>query len=175
MVAAAGGEGRDGGQNGRGSAGGRGAIGLRELRKTPFWGSYRPMAREFDLVQLYGLEAVKGVFLPPETPFVAFEHSTMRTLPFEDSVQGRLLNLAYRTADACVITNPDVVGSARRLGLQDYRFIPHPLDETKYTPGEPGSRGCGRRSGGRRGRSWSSCAPPGTSGAGPSTASAATA
>ncbi|MGH2353224.1 MAG: hypothetical protein ACRDJN_16580, partial [Chloroflexota bacterium] len=109
-------------------------IRLRDVVKTPFWASYRPMAADFDLVQLYGLEAIKGVFLPPDTPFVAFEHSTMRSLPFENTVQGRLLALAYRTADYCVITNPDVVGSARRLGLQRYRFIPHPLDETKYTP-----------------------------------------
>ncbi len=94
------------------------------------------MAAEFDLVQLYGLEAVKGVFLPPAQPFVAFEHSTMRSIPFEDTVQGRLLALAYKTADYCVITNPDVVASARRLGLERYRFIPHPLDETKYTPAE---------------------------------------
>ena len=109
-------------------------IRLRELVKTPFWASYRPMAARFDLVQLYGLEAVKGVFLPPDKPFVAFEHSTMRSIPFEDTVQGRLLALAYKTADYCVITNPDVVSSARRLGLERYRFIPHPLDETKYSP-----------------------------------------
>ncbi len=110
------------------------SIRLRDLAKTPFWASYRPMAAAFDLVQLYGLEAVKGVFLPPEKPFVAFEHSTMRSLPFETTVQGRLLALAYKTADYCVITNPDVITSARRLGLERYRFIPHPLDETKYTP-----------------------------------------
>ncbi len=116
------------------AAGGR--IPLRDLVKTPFWASYRPLARDHDLVQLYGLEAVKGAFLPPGTPFVAFEHSTMRTLPFENTVQGRLLALAYKSADFCVITNPDVVGSARRLGLQRYRFIPHPLAETKYTPAE---------------------------------------
>jgi glycosyltransferase involved in cell wall biosynthesis len=111
-------------------------IRMRELAKAPFWPSYRPLAADFDLVQLYGLEAAKGVFLPPEKPFVAFEHSTMRSLPFENTVQGRLLALAYKSADYCVITNPDVVGSARRLGLERYRFIPHPLDETKYTPAE---------------------------------------
>ena len=111
-------------------------VTMRDLAKTPFWASYRPIAVDFDLVQLYGLEAVKGVFLPPEKPFVAFEHSTMRTLPFANSVQGRLLALAYQTADYCVITNPDVVSSAQRLGLQRYRFIPHPLDQSKYTPGE---------------------------------------
>jgi glycosyltransferase involved in cell wall biosynthesis len=109
---------------------------LRDLARTPFWASYRPMAAGFDLVQLYGLEAIKGVLLPPEKPFVAFEHSTMRSLPFQNTVQGRLLALAYKTADYCIITNPDVVGSARRLGLEHYRFIPHPLDETKYTPGD---------------------------------------
>ncbi|MBI3970098.1 MAG: glycosyltransferase [Chloroflexi bacterium] len=111
-------------------------VSMHDLAKAPFWASYRPMAADFDLVQLYGLEAIKGVFLPPEKPFVAFEHSTMRSLPFESTVQGRLLALAYKTADYCVITNPDVIGSAKRLGLQHYRFIPHPLDETKYTPAE---------------------------------------
>jgi glycosyltransferase involved in cell wall biosynthesis len=111
-------------------------IGPRDLAKAPYWSSYRPLAAAHDLVQLYGLEALKGVFLPPEKPFVAFEHSTMRTLPFDNTVQGRLLAMAYKTADFCVITNPDVVTSATRLGLKHYRFIPHPLDETKYTPGE---------------------------------------
>jgi glycosyltransferase involved in cell wall biosynthesis len=69
----------------------------------------------------------------------------MRTLPFENTVQGRLLNLAYRTADACVITNPDVVSSAKRLGLRDYRFIPHPIDELKYSPLPNGSETTIRR------------------------------
>ncbi|MGI8422833.1 MAG: glycosyltransferase family 4 protein [Chloroflexota bacterium] len=110
------------------------SLTMRDFAKTPFWASYRRLAADYDLVQLYGLEAVKGLFLPPEKPFVAFEHSTMRTLPFENTIQGRLLNLAYRVADYCVITNPDVVSSAKRLGLQRYRFIPHPIDETKYAP-----------------------------------------
>ena len=113
-------------------AGLRANLGM--LRHIPAWPSYVQLPIEHDLVQYYGLEAIKGVFVPREKPFVAFEHSTMRTLPFENTVQGRLLNLAYRTADACVITNPDVVSSARRLGLKDYRFIPHPIDETKYSP-----------------------------------------
>ncbi len=109
------------------------------LAKCPFWASYRGIARDHDLVQLYGVEAIKGPFLPVETPLVTFEHSTMRTIPFEDTVQGRMLNLAYRSADACIITNPDVVTSARRLGLRDYRFIPHPIDELKYSPPDGGT------------------------------------
>jgi glycosyltransferase involved in cell wall biosynthesis len=107
---------------------------LRELHAAPYWPSYVRLPTDADIVQYYGLEAIKGALTPTRVPFVAFEHSTMRTLPFENSVQGRLLNLAYRTADACIITNPDVVTSARRLGLKHYRFIPHPIDELKYSP-----------------------------------------
>jgi glycosyltransferase involved in cell wall biosynthesis len=112
---------------------------LRSLHFAPYWPSYVRLPYEFDLVQHYGLEAIKGVLVPSRVPFVAFEHSTMRTLPLENTVQGRLLNLAYRTADACIITNPDVVSSARRLGLRDYRFIPHPIDERKYSPAPDGT------------------------------------
>ena len=115
------------------------------LAKCPFWPSYRGMALDYELLQLYGVEAIKGAFLPTNVPLVAFEHSTMRTLPFENTIQGRLLNLAYRTADACVITNPDVVSSAKRLGLRNYRFIPHPIDELKYSPPPDGAETAIRR------------------------------
>ncbi|MSQ42772.1 MAG: hypothetical protein EXR45_00980 [Chloroflexi bacterium] len=120
-------------------------VGIRELHHAPNWPSYRSLSLDHQLVQFYGLEAIKGVLIPPKIPFIAFEHSTMRTLPFENTVQGRLLNLAYRSADACVITNPDVVSSARRLGLKDYRFIPHPIDETKYAPPSDGTETALRR------------------------------
>ena len=87
-------------------------------------------------MQLYGLEVLKAALLPPERPYIAFEHSTMRSIPFEPTLRGRLLALGYRLADACIITNADVVTSAQRLGLTNYRFIPHPVDETKSCPGE---------------------------------------
>jgi glycosyltransferase involved in cell wall biosynthesis len=118
---------------------------LAMLRFVPAWPSYIHLPEDHQVVQYYGLEAIKGVFVPSHIPFVAFEHSTMRTLPFENTVQGRLLNLAYRTADACIITNPDVVSSARRLGLRDYRFIPHPIDELKYSPQPDGTKTAIRR------------------------------
>ena len=100
------------------------------------WRSFRPLAQDYDLTVLYGPEVTKAGLLPPDRPYVAFEHGTMRTLPFENTLQGQLLALGYQLADACIITNPDVLGSAKRLGLRHYRFIPHPVDETKYCPGE---------------------------------------
>ena len=111
---------------------------LRPLDYTDLtcWRSFRPLSQDHDLTVLYGPEVTKAGLLPPERPYIAFEHGTMRTLPFEDTVQGRLLALGYQLAEACIITNPDVLGSAKRLGLRHYRFIPHPVDETKYCPGE---------------------------------------
>ena len=111
---------------------------LRPLDYTDLtcWRSFRPLAQDYDLTVLYGPEVTKAGLLPPDRPYIAFEHATMRTLPFENTLQGRLLALGYQLAEACIITNPDVLGSAKRLGLRHYRFIPHPVDETKYCPGE---------------------------------------
>jgi glycosyltransferase involved in cell wall biosynthesis len=90
----------------------------------------------YGIVQAYATHATLPLVVTPDRPFVAFEHGTLRELPFEDSWRGRLLSLAYRRASKVVITNADVIGSARRLGLENTVFIPHPIDETKYTPGE---------------------------------------
>ena len=70
------------------------------------WRSFRPLSQDYDLTVLYGPEVTKAGLLPPDRPYIAFEHGTMRTLPFENTLQGRLLALGYQLADACIITNP---------------------------------------------------------------------
>jgi glycosyltransferase involved in cell wall biosynthesis len=103
-------------------------------RLESYFGALGPMHRRYDLVQAYGIHPIL-LLLGEERPFLAFEHGTMRELPFEDDWYGRLLSLAYRKAAKVFITNPDVIASARRLELENYEFLPHPIDETKYTPG----------------------------------------
>ena len=88
----------------------------------------------YDLIQAYATEPIHAWMFAPDRPCVAFEHGTMREIPFEDSARGRLLTLAYRKAARVLITNPDVIASAQRLGLKNFQFIPHPVDETKYRP-----------------------------------------
>ena len=90
----------------------------RNYSRLTCWRSFRPLAQDYDLTVLYGLEVTKAGLLPPDRPYIAFEHATMRTLPFENTLQGRLLALGYRLAEACIITNPDVLGSAKRLGTE---------------------------------------------------------
>ncbi len=88
----------------------------------------------YDVIQAYSTEPIHAMLFAPGRPCVAFEHGTMRDIPFERSGRGRLLAQAYRISGKVIITNPDVVTAARRLGLTNYLFIPHPVDETKYRP-----------------------------------------
>lgn len=102
---------------------------------VPSWRSVRAIARRYDLTVLCGQTAGYGAFLPEGTPYVAFEHATMRYVHRLHSPAHRLLALAYRKAAACVVTNADCREAAECLGLMRHRFIPHPLDEDRYCPG----------------------------------------
>ncbi|GIW53760.1 MAG: hypothetical protein KatS3mg082_0164 [Nitrospiraceae bacterium] len=95
---------------------------------------FREWFERYDLIQAYATEPINAWMFADGRPYVAFEHGTMREIPFEDSGRGRLLTLAYRMAGKVLITNPDVISAARRLRLKNYQFIPHPVDETKYRP-----------------------------------------
>ncbi|MBM4133211.1 MAG: glycosyltransferase [Nitrospira sp.] len=88
----------------------------------------------YDLIQSYATEPIHAMLFATGQPYVAFEHGTMREIPFEASTTGRLLALAYRKANRVLITNPDVLAAAQRLGLTNFQFIPHPVDESKYRP-----------------------------------------
>ncbi len=84
--------------------------------------------REYDVFIGAAYDAILPMLFAPGRPYIAFEHGTMRDMPFADSAWGRLLALAYDQADACIITNPDCIASALRLGLCNFRFLPHPVD-----------------------------------------------
>jgi hypothetical protein len=84
--------------------------------------------RYYDLVVGY---ATDGVYpLVAGWPYLAFEHGTIRNIPFEANQVGRLCALTYRLARRAFITNADNHVAARRLGLDNFRFLPHPINET---------------------------------------------
>lgn len=88
---------------------------------------WRRLCRHYDLVQAY---ATNGCFpLVAEHPYLAFEHGTLRNIPFESSSQGRLCALGYACADHSFITNADNIVAARKLGLMRFGFVPHPINE----------------------------------------------
>lgn len=89
---------------------------------------------QYDVIQAYGTDPILAL-LSGVHPYIAFEHGTIRSIPFEDNPQGRLTALAYRMADGVIITNCDNKRAAERLKLPDYRFIPHPINEKWIRPG----------------------------------------
>ncbi len=101
---------------------------------APFRRRFEEWFAGYDLIQAYALEPIYAWLFARGVPYVAFEHGTMRDIPFENSARGRLLAVAYQRANRVLITNPDVLTAAQRLGLKGFQFIPHPVDETKYRP-----------------------------------------
>ena len=93
------------------------------------------LLRQYDIIQTYG---VWQLFFPilhtPSIPRITFEHGTMREFPFQDSQWGRKSMLAYKSAFANIITNADAIHNARRMGLNNCVFIPHPVDDAKFNP-----------------------------------------
>lgn len=67
-------------------------------------------------------------------PLVSVEIGTIRDIPFTDTSLGKLLAMAYRRSSHVMITNPDGKIYAEQLGLENYSFCPHPVDEDIYKP-----------------------------------------
>jgi len=103
------------------------------LRFQPHAWWLRRNADKRDAVFAYVLAPIYAMLLD-DRPWVAIEIGTMRDIPFDGTDIGRLLALAYRRAPHVLITNPDVVKQADRLGVASYSFCPHPLDENQLTP-----------------------------------------
>jgi len=83
---------------------------------------------QYDVVVGYAVEG-RWPLLAGARPYLAYEHGTIRNIPFEDSELGRVCAITYRLADGVLITNCDNIRSVDRLRLAKYRFIPHPVNE----------------------------------------------
>jgi hypothetical protein len=85
----------------------------------------------YDIVQAYGIEPILTM-LASKTPYVAFEHGTLRDFIRNDNVTNRLTALAYRLADHVLVSNGDCFEHAEWLGCQNISPIIHPLDVEQH-------------------------------------------
>lgn len=97
----------------------------------PLW---KELFSRYDLVEAYATDPILTM-LTGYQPCVAYEHGTIREIPFADSPTARLTALAYARCDAVVITNPDCREAADRLGVTKFVPIPHLIDRKYYDPG----------------------------------------
>lgn len=90
----------------------------------PYW---RLVLQQYDAVIGYGCGPIP--LMLSGMPYLAFEHGTLREVPFEPDANGRSTALAYALADWVFVTNSDCTEKAERLGVRGYTFINHPYDE----------------------------------------------
>jgi len=104
------------------------ADGVDVLRHTSLATKLRRLFDHYDIVHAYATNPIQ-VWLSGKRPYVAYEHGTIRQLPFEKTADGLCLAGAYRQADVTVITNCDNKLAAERLELDPFVFVPHPVNE----------------------------------------------
>ena len=91
--------------------------------------SYKKIIKFYDIIQAYSVDPIYFSFFNQKTPYIAYEHGTLRQFPFLINLMGILTKKAYKKARFCFITNADNIKSAKKLNLKNYCFIPHPINE----------------------------------------------
>ena len=93
----------------------------------------RPLLPKFDVVQAYSTDGAWPLLA--DQPYVAYEHGTLRSLPFERNSQGRLTATVFMGADHVFVTNLDCIQAAEKLGISSDRFtaLPHAFNDRKLS------------------------------------------
>ena len=92
---------------------------------------YRELFSHYDVVQCYATQPIAAL-LAGKKPYVSFEHGTLRHFTLGEEPLHRLTALAYRMSDHTFITNGDCLAYAKRLGLESYSPIIHPIDVDQH-------------------------------------------
>ena len=94
------------------------------FRLLPKWSA---VLKSYDFVIAYSTDP----FIPlvVGVPYFAFEHGTLRDIPYATDTQGRRTSLSYAHAKHVFVTNFDCISSAERLAPGRFTLINHPYDE----------------------------------------------
>lgn len=88
---------------------------------------WRKLFKNYDKVYAYGIDGIYPLLADKE--YYAFEHGTLRKMPFDYDHNGLRAFLSYKFAKGVFITNADNILAAKKLELKNYTFIPHPVNE----------------------------------------------
>ncbi len=99
------------------------------LPALPRW---QALFGHYDVIQAYSTDPIIPLLCGCGN-YAAYEHGTLREIPFEESDRGRVCALAYREAPVVFVTNSDVMPSVARLGIDAARVVrlPHAFDSDK--------------------------------------------
>lgn len=92
----------------------------------------RLLFSKYDVVQCYATYTAMP-FLANWYPYLAYEHGTIRSIPFQDTDEGRLCLATYDAASAVFVTNTDNLKAASAMKLEPDRVValPHAFDSDK--------------------------------------------
>lgn len=90
--------------------------------------SWRNLFLSYDLIVAYSTDAILPL-LADKRPYCAFEHGTLRSIPFEESSEGRMCAASYNQANHIFVTNFDCMPNAERLAPGRFTLLNHPYDE----------------------------------------------
>jgi glycosyltransferase involved in cell wall biosynthesis len=83
----------------------------------------------YDVIIGYALDGLLPL-LAGNRNYIAYEHGTIRAIPFQRDLVGQLCALTYGLARKVLITNCDNILAATLLGLRRFNFVPHAILET---------------------------------------------
>jgi glycosyltransferase involved in cell wall biosynthesis len=94
---------------------------------------FEDLLEQFDIVQAYSIDGAWPLLAGH--PYIAYEHGTLRSIPFENNKVGRIGGAVFAGAEHVFVTNVDCLESADRLGIPPERFspLPHAFDEKRLT------------------------------------------
>ena len=108
----------------------------------PLW---KKVITQYDCVIGYSTDGIYPL-LADGPPYVAFEHGTIRDIPWQPDLQGRLATLVYAAADATYLTNADSIQHARNLNCRNTVFGLHGFNPDRFDFAKhPSVRGVRRR------------------------------
>lgn len=81
----------------------------------------------YDIIQAYSTDPIRPLLAGRRC--FAFEHGTLRDIPFQRNGQGRITCLGYRFAEHVFVTNFDCHDNAAWLAPGRFTLINHPYDE----------------------------------------------
>ncbi len=90
---------------------------------------FKKLFKHYDIVQGYSTSAIYPLLT--QNNYFAFEHGTLRSIPFENNSTGKLAALAFNSARHIYVTNSDCMQNAQKLSGNSLTFIPHPYNEDR--------------------------------------------
>jgi|GEM_PF-1018080 len=86
----------------------------------------------YDVVIGYSTDGVLAMN-GSSAPFFCYEHGTLRSIPFQDNVMGRLCATSYRVCEGLMLTNLDSIDKPYDLGMRPSQVVhlPHAVDDKK--------------------------------------------